>query len=54
MNLEPKEYIKKNWSTSSGKRITEMLLHYKPYFFKKTSPVKKIDIVEEAKKIFEI
>ena len=43
---EQKEWIKKRWKVSNGKRITEMLLHY----FELKEP--KQDIVSVAKEIF--
>ena len=45
-----KEFILNHWKTSSGKRITEMLLKYKPYFFEKMAT--KTMTYKDTKKMF--
>lgn len=53
MDISPKEYILKNWNTSSGKRITEMLNHYQHIFFSRPKEKKEeSDIVKIAQEVF--
>ncbi len=51
MNKEEKKaYILKEWNTSSGKRISEMLTRY--FRSQNLGETRKIDSYKESKKIF--